>query len=44
MLLRGLLRHKTKCGMSILKIAIQKSGRLSESSRKLFDEIGRAHV
>jgi ATP phosphoribosyltransferase len=26
--------------MSILKIAIQKSGRLSESSRKLFDECG----
>jgi len=39
-LLRGLLRHKTKCGMSILKIAIQKTGRLSESSRKLFDECG----
>ncbi|MCK7538650.1 MAG: ATP phosphoribosyltransferase [Marinilabiliales bacterium] len=26
--------------MSILKIAIQKSGRLSESSRKLFEECG----
>ncbi len=39
-MLRGLLRHKTKCGMSILKIAIQKTGRLSESSRKLFDECG----
>ncbi len=31
---------KIKCRMSILKIAIQKSGRLSESSRKLFDECG----
>lgn len=39
-MLHGLLRHKTKCRMSILKIAIQKSGRLSESSRKLFDECG----
>lgn len=39
-MLPGLLRHKAKCLMSILKIAIQKSGRLSDNSRKLFDECG----
>jgi len=39
LILSGLLRHKIK-RMSRLKIAIQKSGRLNEQSRRLLEECG----
>ena len=35
-----MLRHISKSKMSVLKIAIQKSGRLSDNSKKLLEECG----